>query len=278
MNIRIVTDSCIDINKDVFGNEENMERVPFKIVIENEEMIDKNLDLSELREKMKATKDKITTACPSPHDFLEAFKKCKENFVVTISEKLSGSHNSAVLAANMFLEEVEDAFVHIFDCKTATAGASLVALKLKTMIEEKVEKNRIIEEINNYIDQMKTFLVPVRLDNLAKNGRISSKKAFVGSLLQVTPIMCDNGDGELILKEQVRGRKKAFARLLDIIGEEKADFSDRVLAISHVNSEERALNLKEQILSRYNFKDIKIFEGGGLTTVYADDGGIVVCY
>ncbi|MGM9934199.1 DegV family protein [uncultured Clostridium sp.] len=278
MNIRIVTDSCIDINKDVFGNEENMERVPFKIVIENEEMIDKNLDLSELREKMKATKDKITTACPSPHDFLEAFKKCKENFVVTISEKLSGSHNSAVLAANMFLEEVEDAFVHIFDCKTATAGASLVALKLKTMIEEKVEKNRIIEEINNYIDQMKTFLVPVRLDNLAKNGRISSKKAFVGSLLQVTPIMCDNGDGELILKEQVRGRKKAFARLLDIIGEEKADFSDRVLAISHVNSEERALNLKEQILSRYNFKDIIIFEGGGLTTVYADDGGIVVCY
>ena len=278
MNIRIVTDSCIDINKDVFGNEENMERVPFKIVIENEEMIDKNLDLSELREKMKATKDKITTACPSPHDFLEAFKKCKENFVVTISEKLSGSHNSAVLAANMFLEEVEDAFVHIFDCKTATAGASLVALKLKTMIEEKVEKNRIIEEINNYIDQMKTFLVPVRLDNLAKNGRISSKKAFVGSLLQVTPIMCDKGDGELILKEQVRGRKKAFARLLDIIGEEKADFSDRVLAISHVNSEERALNLKEQILSRYNFKDIIIFEGGGLTTVYADDGGIVVCY
>lgn len=278
MNIRIVTDSCIDINKDVFGNEENMERVPFKIVIENEEMIDKNLDLSELREKMKATKDKITTACPSPHDFLEAFKKCKENFVVTISEKLSGSHNSAVLAANMFLEEVEDAFVHIFDCKTATAGASLVALKLKTMIEEKVEKNRIIEEINNYIDQMKTFLVPVRLDNLAKNGRISSKKAFVGSLLQVTPIMCDNGDGELILKEQVRGRKKAFARLLDIIGEEKADFSDRVLAISHVNSEERALNLKEQILSRYNFKDIIIFEGGGLTTVYADDGGIIVCY
>ena len=247
MKTRIVTDSCIDINKDVFGNEENMERVPFKIVIENEEMIDKNLDLSELREKMKATKDKITTACPSPHDFLEAFKKCKENFVVTISEKLSGSHNSAVLAANMFLEEVEDAFVHIFDCKTATAGASLVTLKLKTMIEEKCEKNRIIEEINNYIDQMKTFLVPVRLDNLAKNGRISSKKAFVGSLLQVTPIMCDNGDGEIILKEQVRGRKKAFARLLDIIGEEEADFSERVLAISHVNSEERALSLKEQI-------------------------------
>ena len=278
MNIRIVTDSCIDINKDVFGNEENMERVPFKIIIENEEMIDENLNLNELREKMKATKNKITTACPSPHDFLEAFKKCKENFVVTISEKLSGSHNSAVLAANMFLEEVEDGFIHIFDSKTATAGASLIALKLKTMIEEKTDKNKIIEDINKYIDQMKTFLVPVRLDNLAKNGRISSQKAFVGSLLQVTPIMCSNGNGELILKEQVRGRKKAFNRLLEIIGEEGQDIENKVLAISHVNAKERAEQLKEEIQSRYNFKDIIIFEGGGLTTVYADDGGIVVCY
>lgn len=272
MNIRIVTDSCVDHNKGVFGHEENMERVPFKIIIENEEMINKNIDLEELREKMKATKNKITTACPSPHEFLEAFKKCKENFVITISEKLSGSHNSAVLAANMFKEEVEDAFVHIFDCKTATAGASLVTLKLKTMIEEKVEKNKIIEDINNYIDQIKTFLVPVKLDNLAKNGRISSKKAFVGSLLQVTPIMCDNGDGEIILKEQVRGRKKAFNRLLEIIGEECENFEERILAISHVNSEDRALKLKEEILSRYNFKKVLIFEGGGLTTIYADDG------
>lgn len=278
MKTRIVTDSCVDINKDLFGNEENMERVPFKIIIEDEEIVDRNLDLNELREKMKATKNKIATACPSPHDFLEAFKKCKENFVVTISEKLSGSHNSAVLAANMFLEEVEDGFVHIFDTKTATAGASLVTLKLKQLLEASVENNTIIDEINKYINQMKTFLVPVKLDNLAKNGRISSKKAFVGSLLQVTPIMCDNGDGEIILKEQVRGRKKAFNRLLEIIGEEGQDIENKVLAISHVNARERAEQLKEEIKSRYNFKDIIIFEGGGLTTVYADDGGIVVCY
>ena len=278
MKSRIVVDSCIDINKDVFGSEENMERVPFKIIIEDEEIVDKNIKLDELREKMKATKNKISTSCPSPHDFLEAFKKCKENFVVTISEKLSGSHNSAVLAANMFLDEIEDGFIHVFDCKTATAGASLVTLKIKQLIEAQVEKTKIIDEVNKYIEQMKTFLVPVKLDNLAKNGRISSKKAFIGSLLQVTPIMSDNGNGELILKEQVRGRNKAFNRLLELIGEEYENFEERVLAISHVNARERAEKLKGEILSRYNFKDIIIFEAGGLTTVYADDGGIVVSY
>lgn len=278
MDTRIVADSCIDFCKEVFGNEENIERVPFKIIIDNEEIVDKNLNVHELVEKMKGTKDRIATACPSPHEFLEALEKCKNNFVVTISEKLSGSHNSAVLAANMLKEEIEDSFVHIFDCKTATAGASLVVLKLKELLEKNINKEQIIDEVNKYISEMKTFLVPVRLDNLAKNGRISSKKAFVGSLLQVTPIMCDNGDGELILKEQVRGRKKAFNRLLDIIGEEGSDFSNKVLGISHVNSRERAESLKEEIQNRYNFKDIVIFEGGGLTTVYADDGGIVVCF
>lgn len=278
MDTKIVADSCVDFCEDVFGSEENIERVPFKIIIDNEEIIDKNLNVHELVEKMKGTKDRIATACPSPHEFLEAFEKCKNNFVVTISEKLSGSHNSAVLAANMLKEEAEDSFIHIFDCKTATAGASLVVLKLKELLEKNINKEQIIDEVNRYIAEMKTFLVPVKLDNLAKNGRISSKKAFVGSLLQVTPIMCDNGDGELILKEQVRGRKKAFNRLLDIIGEEGSDFSDKVLGISHVNSRERAESLKEEIKNRYNFKDIVIFEGGGLTTVYADDGGIVICF
>lgn len=63
---------------------------------------------------------------------------------------------------------------------------------------------------------MKTLFVLDKLDNLVKNGRISSAKALMGSLLQVTPIMTAN-DGEIVLKEQVRGKKKAFNRLIDLI-------------------------------------------------------------
>ena len=100
MNIKIVMDSCVDFNNEVFDNERIMERVPFKIIIDNEEMVDLDLEQSELVTKMKNSKNKIGTACPSPHEFLEAFKKCKHNFVVTISEKLSGSYNSALF---MFL-------------------------------------------------------------------------------------------------------------------------------------------------------------------------------
>ena len=278
MNTKIVMDSCVDFNNEVFDNEKIMERIPFKIVIDNEEIVDFDLEQSELITKMKNSKNKIATACPSPHEFLEAFKKCQNNFAVTISEKLSGSYNSAMLAKEMLKEEFSESFIHVFDCKTATARASLIVLKLKQLIEERIHNNQIIEEINTYINEMKTLLLAERLDNLAKNGRISSKKAFIGNLLQVVPIMCDNGDGEIILKEQVRGRKKALNRLLDIVGEEGTDLENKVLGITHVNCKEKAEKLKEEIENRYDFKDIIIFEAGGLSVIYADDGGIVVCY
>lgn len=278
MDTRIVMDSCIDFNNEAFDNEKIMERIPFKIIIDNEEIIDLGANQNEIITKMKNSKNKVGTACPSPHEFLEAFRKCKNNFVVTISEKLSGSHNSAMLAKEMLREESPESFVHVFDCKTATAGASLVVLKLKQLIEKKINTNQIIEEINIYIDEMKTLLLAERLDNLAKNGRISSQKAFIGNLLQVVPIMCSNGNGEIILKEQVRGRKKALNRLLDIVGEESTDLKNKILGITHVNCLEKAEWLKTEVANRYDFKDIIIFEAGGLSTIYVDDGGVVFCY
>ena len=257
MNNEIIMDTCIDYNNEIFDNEACMERVPFKILIDGEEIVDKDLEQSVLITKMKNTKNKIATACPSPDEFFKALKEKKNNFVVTISEKLSGSHNSAILAKSMMEEKSPETFVHVFDCKNATAGASL---------------------INEYIEETKTFLLAERLDNLAKNGRISSTKAFVGTLLNISPIMCDNGDGEIILKEQVRGKKKAFNRLIEIIGEEGTDIKNKVIGITHVNAREKAEKLKEEIKNRYDFKDIIIFEAGGLSTIYADDGGIVVSF
>ena len=278
MNNEIIMDTCIDYNNEIFDNEACMERVPFKILIDGEEIVDKDLEQSVLITKMKNTKNKIATACPSPDEFFKALKEKKNNFVVTISEKLSGSHNSAILAKSMMEEKSPETFVHVFDCKNATAGASLIVLKLKQLIEEKIHPTEIVKSINEYIEETKTFLLAERLDNLAKNGRISSTKAFVGTLLNISPIMCDNGDGEIILKEQVRGKKKAFNRLIEIIGEEGTDIKNKVIGITHVNAREKAEKLKEEIKNRYDFKDIIIFEEGGLSTIYADDGGIVVSF
>ena len=279
MESRIVVDSCVDFNDEVFPPHDSMDRIPFKISIDDEEIIDKNLDTNYLISKMKASKNKIVTACPSPNDFLTSFQKCKQTFVVTISSKLSASYNSAVIAKEILQEDNKsDHFVHIFDSLTAAAGETLVALKVKQLLEEKFSTTQIIEKTNHYIANLKTLFVLESMDNLIKNGRVSPIKGLIGSMLHIVPIMGADTDGTIVLREQVRGRKKAIKTLIEMIGRSNIDFNETILSITHVNAKEKAHAIKEEIQRLYSFKDVLIFKSGGLSTVYADDGGLVIAY
>lgn len=277
MDNNLIYDSCVDIN-DNLTPANNVNRIPFKIIIDDEEIVDNDLDTSKLLEKMKASKGSIGSACPSPDDFMKMFEKYKNTFCVTISAALSGSYNSAMLAKSMIEEKLPEKFVHVFDSESAAAGEALVALKVKQLIEQNLNPTEIVEITNKYIAKLKTFFILDSLDNLVKNGRIHNAKAMIASILHIVPIMGDDGHGEIKMVEKVRGKKRAYNRLVDMIGECDVDFENTILGITHSNAYERAVELKKEIMKRYPFKDIVIFKATGLSTVYADDGGIVVAF
>jgi DegV family protein with EDD domain len=278
MNSRIVSDSCADFNECAFGEADGLERVPFRIIVDDEELVDRQLDIGTLLARMRESRNRIMTACPSPDGFLRAFQKCTTTFVVTISSRLSGSYNSATVARGMLAETHPHHCVHIFDSRTATAGQNLVVLKLKQLLAENLTAQQVIEKTNDYIAHIKTFGALGSLDNLAKNGRISNIKALIGTLLHVIPIISDNGNGEIVLRGAVRGTGKALVRLSEMVGEGCVDVRNTVLSITHVNAREKAERLKEMIVSRYPFKDVFIFEASGLSTVYTGEGGVTVAY
>ncbi len=274
MENNIIVDSCTDFIKET----EDLDRVPFRILIDNEEIVDENLDINKLIEKMKSTKQQIKTACAPPEDFINKLKEEASNFIVTISSQLSGSYNSAMVAVETFKERFPESFVHVFDSKTACAGETLVAMKVKQLLEENSNISEVIEQTNKYITKLRTLFVLDSLDNLAKNGRITNFKAILANIMHIVPIMGEDGEGRIVLKEQVRGKKKAIARLIDMIAEYNVDFENTILGITHVNCLEKAEKLRDEIKSRYPFKDVKIFKSSGLSTVYADDGGIVIAF
>ncbi len=278
MTCKIVADSSCDLNDDLKGKL-NISLVPFKIDVDEESFIDNaNIDVARLIKSMKNSPNPVKTSCPSPGDFAKEYEKHDDIFAVTISSKLSGTYNSALLAKQMAEEKEPKKFIHVFDSKSASVGETLVSIKIQELIDQSLSNLEIVDKVEKYIKEMKTFFILENLDNLIKNGRISKTKGLIASVLNLKPIMGDDGDGNIDLIENNRGTKKAFKRLVEIIGETGEKLEEKILGIAHVDALERAENLKNEIEGLYNFKDIILVKTAGLSTAYANDGGIVLVF
>jgi DegV family protein with EDD domain len=277
MSIKIVADSSCDLT-DEMKKELNVDIAPLILQLEDTSYVDdEKLDVKQYIKAMAECTTSPKTACPSPNDYMKKYEGPESVFVVTLSNFLSGSYNSAVLAKDMFLDEVENKFIHVFDSLSASAGEVVVALKINELAKLNLSEAEIVETVSKFIKEMKTFFLLESLEHLAKAGRLNPIVAKVASMLSIKPIMCGD-EGNIKLFEKVRGYKKAFNRLIEVIGEEGKNFEERVLGIAHCNCLDRALEFKEEVLKRYNFKDIVIVETKGLSSTYADDGGIVIAF
>lgn len=277
MNYKIVADSSCDLNNEL---KEKMDigLVPLKIDVGGKTFVDdENLDTKELLQAMKNSNEPIKTSSPSPGDFLKEYEKGDNVFVVTLSSALSSTYSNAVLAKNIVME-TGNKFIHVFDSLSASIGETLVSLKILESIQNNLKPKEIVKKVEEYIDEMKTFFILESLDNLMKNGRISKTMGHMASLLSIKPIMGGDDDGSIKLVEKVRGSKRAFNRLVEIIGEQGDKFEDKILGIAHANALDKAEELKKAIEEKYNFKDIIIVETRGLSTAYADNGGIIVAF
>jgi len=273
----IIADSSLDINDSLKSL--GVQFVPFKLYLGDKEYVDNDaLDPIKFINDMVAYSGVGKSACPSPNDFLEKFEEKNDNYVVTISEKLSGTYNSAILAKNLFEEENKEGFVHVFNSKSASIGETLTAIKIKEQVGQKVPSEKLVKNVEEYIENMRTFFISENLDNLIKNGRISKMRGTIASILNIKPIMGTNRAGEIILYDKQRGIKKAYNRLKEIVEETATDCSEKTLAISHVNNVERAEYIKSLIEKECNFKEIVIVQTGGLSSLYCDNKGIILAF
>lgn len=277
MTYKIVADSSCDLNVDLKAKLD-LVHVPFKIDVDERTFIDnETMNSIELINAMKASPNPVRTSCPSPGDFAERYMLADNIFVITISGKLSGTYNAALLAKEMVQEEYPNKFIHVFDSKSAGPGETAIANKIQDCIDRKLSNEKIVEEVNLYIENMETYFILENLENLIKNGRISKTKGLLANVLNLKPIMKAN-DGEIELAENQRGSKKAFKRLVEMLGEVSDTIGQKTIFISHTNAPEKAEDLKQQIIDKYNFTDIVVVATGGLTSSYAYDGGIIVVF
>ena|GEM_PF-147830 len=280
MGINIVADSALDYNEGLLPANERgttIERAPFKISVGGFEWSDFKEDVMGLIEKIRGRGSKVSTACPAPDEFMSQFRTGCDNFVVAMSSKLSGSYNSAVVAKDMFLEKYKNEFVHVFDSKSVSSAQCLIAMKIKEFEKIGMARDIIVEKITQYIDTMATFGIIDSIEALVKNGRISSYMGKVASVLNIVPVLKQK-EGLIVQCQKARGKAKAIERVISEIGKKTIDYKNTVLGITHVNAPEFVKEIKAKIEQVYKFKDIVIFNAGGLVTSYAGEGGALISF
>jgi DegV family protein with EDD domain len=278
VSVKIVADSSCDLNENL-EREMDVTLIPFSLHVgDSIYRDDKDLDVKAMLKEMAECPTAPKTACPSPNDFIKAFEGNESVFAVTISSALSGTYESAMLAKKMIMENAEDKFIHVFDSFSASIAETLISMKIFELARKNYDDLQIVDKVNEYIKNMKTFFLLESLENLMKNGRLGKVKGRLATLLNIKPVMGATEDGNIKLVESVRGYKKAFMRFVEIVGEQGEKLEDKVIGIAHCNCLERAEEFKRELLKRYKFKDIIIVETAGLSSVYANQGGIIVAF
>lgn len=281
MEIGIIVDSCCDTTA-TLRNTLRLHIASLKITLEDKQYIDdEKLDTKQLIAAMKQSKNAPSTACPPPEEYAAMMRGMEACFVVTLSSHLSGSYNAACVARDMVLEDYPDKKIHICDSESAAAGETLIALKLRSMIDNGLPFDEICSKITAFIRTMATRFVLEDLGNLVKNGRISKVAGLMGSMLSLRPIMGDDGHGEIALVQKVRGTQNAMRRLVEIVAEMTAETAKAslTLVLSYCNCPDRAVELKREFLSKCTaLAEVIMVPTGGLSTVYANDGGVVIAF
>jgi len=278
--IHLILDSCCDLN-DEMRAELKPDRAALKVIVEGREDVDDGtVDIPDLIRRMKASRRAASSACPSVEEYAELMRPHDEVFVVTLSAKLSGSYNAAYAAQMLVLEESPEKKIHVFDSKAAVSGETLLALYLHEQIGRGLSFEEIVPLGEAKVKNTHTLFVLEDLGNMIKNGRLSKIPGLLASILSICPILSDDGNGEVKMLAKVRGIQNSLQRLCEItaemIGKTRSSIT---LVLAHCNCPERAEKVREMLRTLCpKLGEIHMIATGALSTIYANEGGIVLAF
>lgn len=280
MKYKILVDSCTDLPIQL-KTDSHFKIIPLTLIIDDKIIVDnEDFNQKEFLNIMNKSPNSPKSACPSPEDYMREFEGDGDTYVVTISSELSGSYNSALLAKKLYLEEhpSSNKKIEVIDSRSASVGQTLIAMKIKELINSGHIFDEITEKIKIFRSEMKTKFVIESLENLRKNGRLSHIKAILSNVLNIKPVMGATPEGTICKLDQARGINKTLIKMSEIIEGDVIKPQEKILGIAHCNCKERANFVKEEILKRVPFKDCFIVDTAGVSTMYANEGGIIVAY
>lgn len=273
IDAKIVVDSSANLAADRSA----ISSVPLKIMTEHREYIDDaDLDVAAMVSDLLTYTGKSSTACPSPHDWLDAFQDKPYVFCIAISSNLSGSYNAANIAKADYERTYPGRQVFVIDSLSTGGSMELIAEKLQALIAEDLTFQEIAQRIQEYQKSLAILFMLESMRNLANNGRVSKIAAKAAGILGIRAVGKGSDTGTLQMLEKCRGEKKALSYLFQNMRE--AGYAGGKVRISHCLNPNAAQSLRERILELFPHADVRIRPTGGLCSFYAEKGGLIIGY
>ncbi|MDI6870302.1 MAG: DegV family protein [Bacillota bacterium] len=249
MAVKLVTDSTADL-PEALVRRYGLTVVPLHVHFGEEDYRD-GVDIwaSEFYYKLETSGVLPHTSQPSPGDFLQVYEPLtadgSEVVSIHLSRALSGTCQSAEMAAEMLGRPA----VTVVDSASASLGVGLVVLEAARRVEEGASREQVAEAARRASRRLVLFFVVDTLEYLQKNGRIGRATAFLGSLLNIKPLLTLE-DGIVTPVEKARGKNKALSRIFDLLHERVGRKPAR-FAVVHADRPEEAINLVERVKGEF---------------------------
>lgn len=250
-------------------------QVPLSINAGDHVFVDnESLDVRQMLDVLRSYKGRIGTACPAPADWSEAFGDADEVFCVSITSTLSGSYNSAQIAAAEYMENHPSRRVMVVDSLSTGPEMTLIAERIHQLCDQECPFDVIEREISAYKARTHLLFCLRSLHNLSANGRVSPAVAALIGMLGIRLVGHASEQGDLSPTVKARGDRKALAAIVDYFVTRGFDGGRAI--IDHCCNPEMAEAVAAAVSTKWPNADIRIREARGLCSYYAEEGGLMI--
>ncbi len=252
-SIRLVVDSSSNVPREL-QNKYSMIEVNTLVLFGNDQYeLNREIDIESFLEMLATRPEHPTTSQPTPNQFQAAYAKAfaegaSQVLCIVVSAKLSGTYNSAVLAAREFPEGA----VEVWDTKGVSFSSGLQAIRAAQLLSHPIDRNQVLSGLEEVRDETTGFFTAKDLEFLARSGRVTSFQKNMANMLSLQPILSIS-NGLVVPVAKARGRAKAKKELLRRLA---ADLGKDpcVIGVGHASAEEEAQELLTTIESSMDVK------------------------
>lgn len=279
----ITTDNTCDMPEE-FYEEHQIPYVSLNCIMNGVTYNKENrIDLHEFYEQMRSG-TMPTTSQANAEEMKDCWRPYAEKGMdilhLAFSSGLSGSCNSACIAAQELMEEYPGISIRVVDSLCASMGEGLL---LYYAVKQK-EEGKTIEEAAEFLEETRLHLCHVftvdDLFHLHRGGRVSKLSAIVGTVVGIKPMLHVDDEGHLILLSKARGRKRALNELVRMMEERIGTYRDKntTVFISHGDCEQDARTVGELVREKFGIQDIRYHMVGATIGAHSGPGTVALFF